>query len=193
MLLGPQNWSLNFFFCKFWFFLIFLDFSYQHRLEWGKSVVFKNNALKVERVPMIFENLNSFETMLKILKWCKYIKKSIFLDFQCFSLFLDFSEKYQNMGQKLSSNRCPLFTMLTKQNFSMFCIVSFVKRNLSFCLFNLLNIHSSKDLALFFFSVLSSFSFLPLLSLFLSFSLSFFFVNLRSHLAISFSKNKECV
>jgi hypothetical protein len=31
-------------------------------------VIFKNNTLKVERVPMIFENLNCFETMLKILK-----------------------------------------------------------------------------------------------------------------------------
>ena len=29
---------------------------------------FKNNALKVERVLKIFENLNYFETMLKILK-----------------------------------------------------------------------------------------------------------------------------
>jgi len=29
---------------------------------------FKNNALKVERVLKTFENLNSFETMLKILK-----------------------------------------------------------------------------------------------------------------------------
>jgi len=29
---------------------------------------FKNNALKVERVPNLFENLNSFKTMLKILK-----------------------------------------------------------------------------------------------------------------------------
>jgi hypothetical protein len=29
---------------------------------------FKNNALKVERVPKIFENLNSFETMLKMLE-----------------------------------------------------------------------------------------------------------------------------
>ena len=32
------------------------------------------------------------------------------------------------MGQKLGNNRCPLFTMLTKQNSSMFCIVSFVKK-----------------------------------------------------------------
>jgi len=29
---------------------------------------FKNNTLKVERVPNVFENLNSFETMLKMLK-----------------------------------------------------------------------------------------------------------------------------
>jgi hypothetical protein len=29
---------------------------------------FKNDALKVERVPTIFENLNSFETMLKMIK-----------------------------------------------------------------------------------------------------------------------------
>jgi hypothetical protein len=33
------------------------------------------------------------------------------------------------MGQKLGSNRCPLFTMLTKPNSSMFRIVSFVKKN----------------------------------------------------------------
>ena len=32
------------------------------------------------------------------------------------------------MGQKLGSNRCPLFTMLTTQNSSKFCIVSFVKK-----------------------------------------------------------------
>ena len=44
-------------------FLIFLDFTYQHRLEWGKSVILKYIALKVEHVPKIFKNLNSFETM----------------------------------------------------------------------------------------------------------------------------------
>jgi len=54
---------------------------------------FKNNTLKVERVPKTFENLNSFETMLKMLKTMQiYIYKSFFLDFRCFSLFLDFSE-----------------------------------------------------------------------------------------------------
>jgi hypothetical protein len=47
------------------------------------------------------------------------------LFFCCFCFFL---KNYQNMGQKLGSNKCPLFTMLTKQNSSMFCIVSFVKK-----------------------------------------------------------------
>ena len=46
------------------------------------------------------------------------------MDFCCFSLCLDFSKKIiKKMGQKLGNNRCPLFTMLTKQNSSMFCIV----------------------------------------------------------------------
>ena len=31
-------------------------------------MIFKNNMLKVECVSNIFENLNSFETMLKMLK-----------------------------------------------------------------------------------------------------------------------------
>ena len=45
---------------------------------------FKNNALKVERVPKTFENLNSFEMMLKMLKMMQiYIKKYFF----GFSLF----------------------------------------------------------------------------------------------------------
>ena len=46
------------------FFWIFLSTSPRMR----KISDFKNNALKVKRVPKIFENLNSFETMLKMLK-----------------------------------------------------------------------------------------------------------------------------
>jgi hypothetical protein len=84
------------------------------------------------------------------------------------------------MGQKLGSNRSPLFTMLTKQNSSMFCIVSFVKKNLSFCLPNLLNIHSSNDLISFFFS------FFLFLSLF-----HFLSLNLRSHQTISLNQNQN--
>jgi hypothetical protein len=45
-------------------------------------------------------------------------QKYIFWGFHCFLPFFDFFLKiYQNMGQKLGSNRCPLFTMLTKQKF----------------------------------------------------------------------------
>jgi hypothetical protein len=63
--LVPQ--LLLFFFVNL-IFLIFLDFSYQHWLEWGKLVILKYNSLKVKCVPKIFENLNSFEMMLKMLK-----------------------------------------------------------------------------------------------------------------------------
>jgi len=51
---------------------------------------FKNNALKVERVPKIFENLNSFETMLK---WQKYIK-NIFFGFSLFFSIFGFFWKF---------------------------------------------------------------------------------------------------
>jgi len=49
------------------FFVFFENEQYQRRLN-EENHDFKNNALKVERVPNVFENLNSFETMLKILK-----------------------------------------------------------------------------------------------------------------------------
>jgi hypothetical protein len=62
---------------------------------------FKNKALKVERVPNVFENLNSFETMLKMLKTMQMYIKKYFLDFQCFSLFLDFSENLSKHESKI--------------------------------------------------------------------------------------------
>ena len=91
-----------------------------------------------------------------------------------FAIFEFFHENLSNMGQKLGSNRCPLFTMLTKQNSSMFCIVSFVKKN-SKCFF----------FFLFYF---------PSFSLLLSFSLfyfSFLFFSVRSHRAISLNENQN--
>ena len=145
-------------------FLFFLSISPPMR----KISDFKNNALKVERVPKIFENLNSFDV------------------FCYFGIFL---KLYQNMGQKLGSNRCPLFTMLTKQNSSMFCIVSFVKKT---CLLVFLTCSISTHLKslLFFFFYFFSFS-----SFFLSFflSLSLFFINLRSIWRSPLTKTKECV
>jgi hypothetical protein len=63
---GPST----FFFVNFdfsYFFFFFWKRAISTSTQWGKSMI-KNNALKVERVPNIFENLNSFETMLKMLK-----------------------------------------------------------------------------------------------------------------------------
>ena len=63
-----------------------------------------------------------------MLKTMQNILKTYFLDFSLFFAIFGFFENFiKKVGQKLGSNRCPLFTMLTKQNSSMFCIVSFVK------------------------------------------------------------------
>jgi hypothetical protein len=81
---------------------MFLDFSYQHRLEWGKSMIFKNNVLKVGH--WVF--LNSFETMLKNAKNdANILKKMYFFGFSLFfRYFWNFLKIYQNMGQKLDNN-----------------------------------------------------------------------------------------
>jgi hypothetical protein len=71
MLHGSQNWSLNFFFFVnliFLNFFVFFETSNINVDSMKKINDFKNNTLKVERVPNVFENLNSFETMLKTLK-----------------------------------------------------------------------------------------------------------------------------
>jgi len=149
---------------------------------------FKNNTLKVERIPKTFENLNSFETMLKMLKTMQiYIKKSIFLDFCCFSLFLDFSENLSKHGSKIRKQQMPPLYNAYEAKLLNVLHSKLCKENLSFCLPDLLNIHSSKDL--FFLMFLSLFL---LLSFSFSFSFSFFFlffINLRSHLAISLNQN----
>jgi len=49
-------------------FFLFFGFFLSTSPRMRKIGDFKNNALKVERVLKTFENLNSFETMLKILK-----------------------------------------------------------------------------------------------------------------------------
>ena len=60
----------SFFFVNFDFsyFFVFLKASNINVDSMKKINDFKNNALKVERVPNVFTNLNSFETMLKMLK-----------------------------------------------------------------------------------------------------------------------------
>ena len=51
---------------------------------------FKNNALKVERVPKTFENLNSFEMMLKMLKMMQIYIKKYFFGFSLFFAIFEF-------------------------------------------------------------------------------------------------------
>jgi len=50
------------------FFFVFFENEQINIDSMRKINDFKNNTLKVERVPNVFENLNSFETMLKMLK-----------------------------------------------------------------------------------------------------------------------------
>jgi len=67
----------------------------------------KNNALKVKRVQNTFENLNSFETTLKMLKKMQIYLKCFFFFwvFVVFCYFWFFSKNLsKNMGQKLGSN-----------------------------------------------------------------------------------------
>ena len=64
-----------------------------------------------------------------MLKTMQNILKTYFFGFLLFFTIFGFFKKFiKKVGQKLGNNRCPLFTMLTKQNSSKFCIVSFVKK-----------------------------------------------------------------
>ena len=127
---------------------------------------------------------------LKMLKKMQYIKNAFFRVFIVFLLFLVFFWKFiKNMGKKLGSNKCPLFTMLTKQNILNVLHSKLCKENLRS---SWLAEWSTHLITLsFFFSFFFLFFFF-----FLSFSLSFssFWVNLRSHMAISFNQNQNrCV
>jgi len=70
MLLGLKLGPSTSFFVNFDFsnFFIFLKTSNININSMRKINDFKNDTLKVERIPKIFENLNSFERMLKMLK-----------------------------------------------------------------------------------------------------------------------------
>jgi hypothetical protein len=88
------------------------------------------------------------------------------------------------LGQKLGSNSCPLFTMLTKQKFLNVLHSKLIKKTKG--LLGLLSNPLISELCLFF-----SFLFFSLSLLLFSFS---FWVNLRSYLAISFNQNQNrCV
>ena len=53
-------------------------------------MIFKNNVLKVERVPKIFKNLNFFETMLKNAKNDANVLKNVFFGFSLFFTIFEF-------------------------------------------------------------------------------------------------------
>ena len=59
----------------------------------------------------------------------KNIFKTYFFGFSLFFVIFEFFKIFiKKIGKKLSNNRCLLFTILTMQNSSMFCMVSFVKK-----------------------------------------------------------------
>jgi len=88
----------------FLIFFVFLKASNINVNSTRKISDHKIYASKVERVPNTFENLNSFEMTLKMLKTMQIYQKCIFWVFIVFLLFLVFLKIYQNMGQKLGSN-----------------------------------------------------------------------------------------
>jgi len=97
-----SQWSLNFSFPFLFsfFFLLILIFSFFVFLKASNINVdltrkisdCKIYALKVERVQNTFENLDSFEMTLKMLKTMQIYPKCIFWGFHCFfAIFLVFS------------------------------------------------------------------------------------------------------
>jgi len=88
----------------FSYFFVFLKVSNINVNSTRKISDHKIYVLKVERVPNTFENLNSFEMTLKMLKTMQIYQKCIFWVFIVFCYFWFFLKNYQNMGQKLGSN-----------------------------------------------------------------------------------------
>jgi len=93
VLLGLQTSPSTFPFLFFSFFFINFDFSYFFVFLKASNINVnsirkisdhKIYALKVERVPNSFENLNSFEMTLKMLKTMQIYQKCIFWGFHCF-------------------------------------------------------------------------------------------------------------
>jgi hypothetical protein len=70
---------------------------------------FKNDALKAEHVQKTFKNLNSFKTMLKMLKTMQIYQEHIFFRFSFFfAIFVFFSKTLGNDTTKelMSSPKC---------------------------------------------------------------------------------------
>jgi hypothetical protein len=81
----------------------------------------KINTLKVERVQNTFENLNSLEIMLKMLKRWKYIKNAFFLGFSLFFSIFGFFQifiKHWDKNWVATPNTKNLFDVSLKQTCS---------------------------------------------------------------------------
>jgi len=85
----------------FLIFFVFLKTSNINVNSTRKISDHKIYALKVERVPNTFENLNSLEMTLKMLKTMQIYQKCIFWVFIVFLLFLVFSENLSKHGSKI--------------------------------------------------------------------------------------------
>jgi hypothetical protein len=104
VLLGFQTSPSTFPFLLFSSFFVNFDFSYCFLYFWKRANInidsmreindFKNDAWKVERVPNIFENLNSFETMLKMLKNDANVLKTYFFGYSMFFAIFEFFWKF---------------------------------------------------------------------------------------------------
>jgi len=83
---------------------------------------YKINVLKVERVQNTFENLNSLEIMLKMLKMMEIYQECIFFwGFHCFFLFLVFFQifiKHWDKNWVATPNTKNLFDVSLKQTCS---------------------------------------------------------------------------
>jgi len=99
VLLGFQTSPSTFPFLLFSSFFVNFDFSYFFVFLKASNINVNSTrkisghkiyALKVERVPNTFENLNSFEMTLKMLKTMQIYQKCIFWIFIAFLLFLVF-------------------------------------------------------------------------------------------------------
>jgi hypothetical protein len=114
ILLGFQTSPSTFPFLFFSFFFVNFDFSYFFVFLKASNINVNSTrkisdhkiyALKVERVPNTFENFNSFEMTLKMLKTMQIYQKCIFRGFLCFfAIFWFFCKFIKNTGQKLGSN-----------------------------------------------------------------------------------------
>jgi hypothetical protein len=81
-----------------------------------KIISFENDTLKVEYVQKTFENLNSFELTLKMLKTMSTYQEHIFRGFFFFCFLLLFWI-FENMGSKIREQQSLYFSFMKQYSF----------------------------------------------------------------------------